>query len=264
MKLYHHGSSACAAKVRFALEEKQLPWEGYYIDILKGEQFHPDYLALNPKGVVPLLIDGNLVLPESTLICEYLEDKYPAHPLLPASAEDKARVRLWTKAVDEELHPACSALTYVISHRHTILRNGAGNFEEFLAAGGSEGKAARTLKWQWIQEGIKAPGAANKILLFLSYMDKMEAALSQSEYLVGDSFSLADVAMAPYVNRLAALAMEPVWENGRMPGVDRWFEAVKSRPSFEPAFIKWLPQELRDEMYANGQRSWADIEKLIF
>ena len=70
--------------------------------------------------------------------------------------------------------------------------------------------------------------------------------------------------MAPYVNRLAALAMEPVWENGRMPGVDRWFEAVKSRPSFEPAFIKWLPQELRDEMYANGQRSWADIEKLIF
>ena len=42
MKLYHHGSSACAAKVRFALEEKQLAWEGHYVDILKGEQFHPD------------------------------------------------------------------------------------------------------------------------------------------------------------------------------------------------------------------------------
>src|SRR6056300_1453472 len=128
MKLYHHGSSACAAKVRFVLEEKHLCWEGHYVDILKGEKFNKDYLAVNPKGVVPLLIDGELILPESTVICEYLEDKYPEYPLIPKAAAQKARVRLWTKAVDEELHPACSAITYVASHRHAILRNGKGNF----------------------------------------------------------------------------------------------------------------------------------------
>jgi hypothetical protein len=54
LELYHHGSSACAAKVHFALEEKQLPWKGHVIDILRGEQFRPEILALNPKAVVPV------------------------------------------------------------------------------------------------------------------------------------------------------------------------------------------------------------------
>ena len=49
LELYHHGSSACAAKVRITLDEKNIPWKGHYIDTLKGEQFHPDYAKLNPK-----------------------------------------------------------------------------------------------------------------------------------------------------------------------------------------------------------------------
>jgi len=53
LELYHHGSSACAAKVRFALAEKGLEWVGHYVDILSGEQFRPEFLAINPKGVVP-------------------------------------------------------------------------------------------------------------------------------------------------------------------------------------------------------------------
>ena len=53
--LYHHGSSVCAAKVRFAMEEKGMDWDGVYIDILKGEQFDPEYIKINPKAVVPHL-----------------------------------------------------------------------------------------------------------------------------------------------------------------------------------------------------------------
>lgn len=260
--LYHHGSSACAAKVRFALAEKQLPWEGVYIDILAGEQFRPDYLAVNPKGVVPALKHKGHIIVESTLICEYLDDCFPAHPLLPAAALARVKARYWTKAVDEELHPACSALTYVVSHRHTILRNGIGSFEDFLKAGGSEGSAARTLKWQWLQQGLDAPGAADKIRLYLGYLDKMESALADSEWLVGPDFSIADVAMAPYLNRLAALAMEATWQNGRLPRVEDWFNRIQQRATFS-AIRDWVPQALRDEMYANGRRSWPQIEKLL-
>ena len=71
--LYHHGSSVCAAKVRLAMAEKDLQWNGVYIDILKGEQFNPDYLKLNPKGVVPTLVHDDLVIPDSTVIIEYLD-----------------------------------------------------------------------------------------------------------------------------------------------------------------------------------------------
>ncbi len=179
LQLYHHGSSACAAKVRFALAEKELPWVGHYVDILAGEQFKPEFLALNPRAVVPVLVHDGAVIVESTVICEYLEESFPAHPIYPRSPLERARVRVWTKAVDEELHPACSAITYVVSHRHTILRNGAGSFEEFLARGANEGTAARTLKWQWIQLGLEAPGAADKIRLYDAYLRKMEQALAR-------------------------------------------------------------------------------------
>jgi glutathione S-transferase len=163
LELYHHGSSACAAKVRFALEEKRLEWSGHVVDIFRGEQFRSDFQALNPKAVVPVLVHDGFLVPESTIICEYLEDAFPDWPIYPTSARGRAQVRFWTKAVDEELHPACAAITYIVSHRHTILRNGSGSFEEFLKSGGSEGAAARRLKWEWIQHGVEAPGAEEKI-----------------------------------------------------------------------------------------------------
>jgi len=63
LELYHHGSSVCAAKVRFVLAEKQLQWTSRYLDILKGEQFNPEYLKLNPKAVVPTLVhDGDVLV----------------------------------------------------------------------------------------------------------------------------------------------------------------------------------------------------------
>ena len=263
LELYHHGSSACAAKVRLALAEKEIAWTSRYVDILRGEQFAPGFLAINPKAVVPVLVHDGAVIPESTIICEYAEETFPGRPLYPASPLLRARVRWWTKAVDEELHPACSAITYVVSHRHTILRNGVGDFEQFLAQGGTEGREARTRKWQWIQQGLQAPGAADRIRLYDDYLRRMEDALGDRDWLVGDSFSMADVAMAPYLNRLAALAMEGLWVNGRLPRVAAWFDRVCQRPSFLPGFIEWMPDELAEEMLSNGRKSWPDVRKIV-
>lgn len=263
LELYHHGSSACAAKVRFALEEKRIPWNGHVVDILRGEQFKPRFLALNPKAVVPVLVHDGFVLAESTVICEYLEETFSDHAIYPAGARERAQVRLWTKAVDEELHPACSAITYIVSHRHTILRKGAGSFEDFLKQGSTDGAAARRLKWEWIQQGIEAPGAADKIRLYDSYLYKMESALRSCEWLVGNRFTMADIAMTPYVNRLAALSMDSLWKNGRLPRVEVWFDRVRSRPTFEPAFVHWMPADLAAEMRSNGTISWPQIRDLL-
>jgi glutathione S-transferase len=89
----------------------------HYLDRLKGEQFTPEFLAINPKAVVPVLIHDHEVIPESTVICEYVEEVFSVRPIYPSDPGLRAKVRVWTKAVDEELHPA--AITYVVSHRHT-------------------------------------------------------------------------------------------------------------------------------------------------
>ena len=99
--LYHHGSSVCAAKVRFALGEKNLAWQGHYLDILKGDQFAPEYQKLNPKAVVPTLVhDGNVIV-ELTVINEYIDETFPDAPLKPKSADERARCvygpRRWMK-----------------------------------------------------------------------------------------------------------------------------------------------------------------------
>ena len=263
IELYHHGSSVCAAKVRFALAEKRVAWSGHYIDLLKGEQFAESFLKINPRAMVPVLVhDGKLIL-ESTVICEYVEEVFPDPPLYPRDPWLRAQARLWIKAVDEDLHPACSAVTYVVSHRHTILRNGKQQFADFINSNTTESVESRKLKWQWIEHGLAAPGAADKIRLYDRYLHRMEQALADRAWLVGDAFSIADIALAPYVNRLAMLGMEGMWQNGRRPRVAEWFARIQSRPTFKPALLDWIPQSLTDDLRDNGARSWPEVERII-
>lgn len=264
LELYHHGSSVCAAKVRLALAEKDLAWTGHYLDILAGEHFTPEFLALNPKGMVPVLVhDGDKVLIESTLICEYLESVFPEPALYPRDPYLTYQARLWTKAVDEDLHPACSAITYVVSHRHTIMRTGLASFEDFLKTPSHESMEARKLKWQWLQHGLDAPGAADRIRLYDRYLHKMNDTLQDRDWLVGDAFSIADIALAPYVNRLAMLGMSAMWENGRLSHVEDWFARIRARPTFKAALIDWVPAGLRDDLINNGTRSWPDVQRIL-
>ena len=263
LELYHHGVSACAAKVRLALAEKRLSWTSRYVDIFAGEQFNPAFLALNPKAVVPVLIHNNAVISESTAICEYLEEVFADDPIYPSSPAARATVLHWTKAVDEELHPACAAISYAISFRHTILRQGARQYEEFMKLGPAEGSAARALKWQGINLGLDAPGTADKIRLCDGYLHEMDEALKSNVWLAGPDFSMADIAVAPYVNRLAALSMDGLWTRGRLMNVESWIERARLRPTFKPALVDWVPTDLAAEMSTHGERSWPAVAAML-
>jgi glutathione S-transferase len=265
--LYHHGSSVCAAKVRFAMAEKEIPWEGVYIDILAGEQFNPEYTKLNPKAVVPTLVHDDRVVLDSTVIIEYLDHLDPDSSLHPTDPMDRANARLWTKAVDEDLHPACGAMTFVCSHRHTVLRNlGEDGVKEFLA---STPEMSVTSDWKsqkdaFVRYGFDAPGASEKVKLYDSYLQKMETALSKGgDWLVGDQFSIADVSLTPYVNRLAMMSMTGMWEGGRLPHVEKWFNRIKAMPNFTTSFIDWVPDHLTNDLRENGAKSWPEVAKIL-
>ncbi len=265
LELYHHGSSVCAAKVRLYLEEKELAWTGHYIDILKGEQFAPDYLKINPKAVVPSLVHDGTVIRESTNICEYLDDVFPENTIRPADPVARAEVRYWTKAIDEELHPACGALTFMSSHRHTIRALGEEGMREFLDSTPPFSVSAdwHAQKKAYVQFGFEAPDARKKVELYDRYLHKMEEALQESRWLAGDSFTFADIAIIPYVMRLDMLSMQPLWEDGRLPRVAEWLVHIKARPSFEPAIWRWMPDGLVHDLKTNGARSWPEVAAIL-
>jgi glutathione S-transferase len=259
LELYHHGSSVCAAKVRLVLLEKNIEWKSRYIDLLAGEQFRPEYLKISPRAAVPAIVHDGAVLTESSVICEYLDDVFGGVRLKPATPLAQARMRIWTKLVDEEIHPATRPLTYVVSHRHAILARGEEAVEEHIAS--DPHPAWRDRKRQWIRDGFEAPDVVLSLRTFVRLLGQMDEALERRPWLVGDSYTLADGALTPYANRLEMLGLSELWQH--RPHFARWFAAVKSRASFAPALFDYLPGELRERMLADGERALPQMRAVL-
>jgi glutathione S-transferase len=259
LELYHHGSSVCAAKIRLALAEKNLLWTGHYVDILKGEQHAPAYLALNPKGVVPTLVHDGRVIRESTLIGEYLDEAFPTPPLKPDTAADRYAMRLWTKRLDEELHPQCAIVTYAISHRHAVLRNGPEAVEAYVNKVAPERRPRRR---QMLERGIDDPEARAALLVYDRFLADMEKALADQPWLAGDRFSLAEIGVIPYITRLDMLQLSGLWTRSR-PRLTDWFARIQARRSFEPSIYGFLPPPLRQLMRERGEEAWPQVRTIL-
>ena len=264
IELYHHGSSVCAAKVRLTLAEKGVEWKGHYVDILKGDQFSPDYIKLNPKAVVPTLVHDGVPILESTVICEYLDEVFPEPPLKPNNARDRAEMRLWTKAVDEMLHPMCAEITFSASHRHTVARLGPEGLTKFLA---STPPISVTAAWHdrkkvIVMQGFKAPGIEKAYLLYDSFLQKMDDKLKTGPWLAGPTFSLADIALTPYVTRLDMMSMSAMWTESR-PNLTKWLERIKARPTYKPQLRDWCPPDLTNDLATFGAQSWPEVKRIL-
>jgi glutathione S-transferase len=101
LTLFHGWRSSASRRVRLCLAEKGLTFESKVVDLVKGEHHSPEFLKLNPNGVIPLLIleDGR-ALYESGTICEFVDETWPAPPLRPADAYGRAEMRNWIRHVD--------------------------------------------------------------------------------------------------------------------------------------------------------------------
>ena len=251
LELCHSGSSVCAAKVRLALAEKGLDWTGRYLDILAGDQFDPAYLMLNPKGVVPTLVHDETVVIESTVICEYLDDAFPEAPLRPSDAAGRARMRQWTKLVDEALHLSVADITFVVSHRHSVIAKGEENTRRFIED--APDAVSRERRHGWIYRGVDSPDVREAMKIYVRALTAMNETLAASRWLAGDSFSLADVGLIPYINRLYMLNMADMWK-GKLPRVEDWFDRARGRASFQPGIEQHLPAAARDDLLRNGDK----------
>ena len=190
-----------------------------------GDSHTPEYLALNPNGVVPTLIDHGEAIIESTVICEYLDDAYPERPMRPRDPIARARMRLWTQIPDTGLHHACATISIAIAFGRQMEALGEAQFKN--RPNPSETEYYRSLA----REKLENPHFPEGIRYYDNVVLKMARQLDSTVWLAGDEYSLADVAILPYIIRLEDLSLAWMWEGARA-SVGRWLERSKQRANY--------------------------------
>ena len=229
------GNSVCAQKVRITMLEKKLDWKTHEVNLFTCEQYSPEYLKLNPKGVVPtLVVDGQPII-ESSLICEYLDEKYPNPSLVPKDPYERSRMRLWSKAVDEGLFEGVVELSF-----SAMFRNRMQNMtdEQRAARFANVGDPRRRDRFMsTYKEGIDSPYVYHGIAAYEKAFTTMERELVDGRsWLMGEQFTLADINLMPLIARLHYLDLLNIWTSER-PLVQNWWQRAASRSSFKGAII---------------------------
>ena len=259
MELYHNAMSVCAQKVRLVLREKGLRPVEHHLNLRAGDATRPEYLKLNPNGVVPTLIDGGQPIIESSIICEYLDDAYPDPPLRPAEPLQRAAMRMWTLKPDAGLHEACGITSFAVAFRHQILKQPREVIERQLAA--RPDPVMRERMRATIELGIHAPQVGPALRLYDKVLGLMSRQLGSSPWLAGGQYSLADVALLPYVCRLEDLGLSWMWADERA-AIASWLERCKARPNYS-GIADYLDAHYLELMRSSGSALSADIRALM-
>lgn len=232
LTLYHSVSSTCSQKVRLALAEKGIAWTGQVLDLRALDQLKPEFLALNPAGMVPVLVHEGQVVTESMLINEYLDEVFPQMPLRPSDALGRARVREWTLYIATEPTWAIKAPSYQQNIRPALA--GKHTDAEFAALAAQMPNRENAGRWvAAVTRGFTLAELATELARLAKTLERMQAALEKSTWLAGNMYTLADVDMAPFVHRLAALGEGAMIE--ARPRVADWYARIRSRPAFVAA-----------------------------
>lgn len=217
------------------LAEKHLEWSSRHVDLFAFENYEPSYTKLNPKAVVPTLDHDGRILIESNVILEYLEDVFPDPPLCPDESYARSLMRLWLYNSEELAHWNVNVCSHNL--RHAKRMDQRYSHEEQMAAALKcpNPMIALRLKRR-LQFGVSAEEEEEAYAKLDYMLDQMESQLASGPWMTGRMFTLADIAMAPMINRIEVLARPEMIATGTRPRVAAWWHMIQERPSYQTAF----------------------------
>lgn len=251
--------SPCAQKVRIVLAEKNLDWTKHHIELPKKENLRPEYLKLNPLGVVPTLVHNGKPVIESSIICEYLEDTFPEVSLKPNDTYAVSKMRFWMKHVDVKLHPSCGALQWPLVMRPGLMEKTEEEREALLEQ--VPEKPRRERQKRLMKYGLDAPDVIDAVGIYRKTIRDMENALKDREWIVSDSFSLADASLAPYFQTVLQFGWTDMYADS--PRVADWFQRCQDRTSYKGSVAIDFPPEVEADLLAKGEPAWHKIKSHI-
>lgn len=247
LELYHAEPVANSMKVLICLKEKRIDFVSHYVNLLLFEQHEPEFVALNPNGQVPVLVHNGNVITESTVINEYLEDEFPEIPLRPPDPVLRAKMRIWSKFVDEYFCPALSMIGWHVMVRRIAKSLDEDRLEEVLSRiplREQRDKWATVAGDSFTEEQL----ADSRRKLEVS-VGKMEAILGGSDWLAGPGYSLADVnnySIAAGVHRLHP----EILNEDIAPRSWNWLQRMEARPGVQAAMA--MPNKVPETLRAFG------------
>ena len=234
-KLFNAPQSTCSQRVRYALHAKGLAFEEEKLDLFRGDQLRPKYLAINPNGVVPALVhDGNPVI-DSAVILEYLEDILPGvAPMRPADPLQVARMRAMMRFIDEVPTPAVRVPSYNLAF---LPHFQAMSEDEFQALCDSK-PLRREFLMRMGRTGFPQAEMDEALGRLQRGIDRMTSWLSESggPWLMGEALTLADVAIMPVVVRMADINLGHMWH--AYPAIARWLERIRVTEAFRKTYYE--------------------------
>jgi glutathione S-transferase len=241
--LYNAPQSTCSQRVRFVLNAKGLDFTEKKLDLLAGDQLAPDYLALNPNGVVPTLVHDGEVVIDSTVIIEYLDEIVPeGESFTPREPLERARMRSLMRFIDEVPAPAVRVPTYNLAF---LPRFAKMTEQEFLAFAES-----KPLRKEFMLAMGRSGFPEKEMNASLERMRRtyarMDAAIAESggPFLQGRRPTLADVSVMPALVRMDDLGLAGMWAD--RPAIGRWYAAIRAHPAFGPTYY---PGSLLTEIF---------------
>ena len=230
LMLYHWEPCGNSGRPLLCLAEKGLAFDSRYVDVLRFEQFAPDFLTLNPRGEVPVLLHEGASITEASYIEQYLDESFPGTPLMPADAIGRWRVRAWQKHVDEEIGPFVSLLNATALRSRMLASRTAEQLRNEVQC--IPVRQRRNLWDATVSHEpteAQAQEARRKITAFID--DELEPALRGQQWLAGQ-YSLADGAAFCFVAFLPRLLGDLV-NAQRTPAVFAWLLRMRARPAVQ-------------------------------
>jgi glutathione S-transferase len=245
LTVYHYWSSVCSQKVRLALAEKAIPWESRHVDLFTFQHWEPEYKALNRKAVVPTIDHDGKVLTESNVIVEYLEDAFQGPRLRPEDPYLAGLMRRWIYDTEEIAHPNVNTLSYNARHKPRLQGYPKDELRAIAAKCPNPVISRRFLKR--VAEGVSPQEEADAYASLDHLLDGMERSLGErGPWLLGKDYSLADVAMAPFVNRIEVLPRPEMVGAKLRPRIAEWWQRIQARPAYKEAFSFKNPNAAND------------------
>ena len=230
-KLYNAPQSTCSQRVRFVFNAKQLSFEEVKLNLLEGDQLKPDYLKLNPNGVVPTLDHDGAIIIDSLVIAEYLDEIAPDDSFTPDDPLKRAHMRALMHFIDEMPAAAVRVPTFNLAFLPSFQKMSR---DAFMAMAESK-PVRREFMLTMGQTGFPKAEMDGALARLRRSYERIDAEIERSggPWLLGKQITLADVAVMPSLVRINDLGI-PDWQD--LPRVATWFDNMRAHPAFKPTY----------------------------